>query len=116
MLVAIERVAPEAAFELHRLNETVKVMHSFVHGGVHLVVHALRGYPAENLVAVLQSRKLMLCNVAFSKLLDSLGAHSPFDISQSVDAGSTSRSTGSTLCILNLVPANFSESRGSIRP
>jgi hypothetical protein len=66
MLEAIERVAPEAAFELRRLNETVKVMHSFVHGGAHLVVHALQGYPAENLVAVLQNRNLlslMLCNV-----------------------------------------------------
>lgn len=66
MLEAIEHVAPEAAFELRRLNETVKVMHSFVHGGAHLVVHALRGYPAENLVAVLQNRNLlslMLCNV-----------------------------------------------------
>jgi len=66
MLDAIAAVAPEAAFELRRLNETVEVMHSFVHGGAHLVVHALRGYPAENLVSVLQNRNLlslMLCNV-----------------------------------------------------
>ena len=65
MLDAIAAVAPEAAFELRRLNETVEVMHSFVHGGAHLVVHALRGYPAENLVSVLQNRNLlslMLCN------------------------------------------------------
>ena len=66
MLEAIAAVAPEAAFELRRLNETVEVMHSFVHGGAHLVVHALRGYPPENLVSVLQNRNLlslMLCNV-----------------------------------------------------
>lgn len=66
MLDAIAVVAPDAAVELRRLNETVKVMHSFVHGGAHLVVHALRGYPPEKLVAVLQNRNLlslMLCNV-----------------------------------------------------
>ena len=33
------------ALEGRRLYQTVKVMHSFVHGGAHLVVHALRGYP-----------------------------------------------------------------------
>ena len=41
-------------------------MHSFVHGGVHLVVHALRGYPAGKLTSVLQNRNLlslMLANV-----------------------------------------------------
>lgn len=66
MLDAIAAVAPEAAFELRRLNETVKVMHSFVHGGAHLVAHALRAYPAENLISVLQNRNflsLILCNV-----------------------------------------------------
>lgn len=66
MLDAIAAAAPEAAFELRRLNETVKVMHSFVHGGVHMVVHALRGFPPKNLVTVLQNRNLlslMLCNV-----------------------------------------------------
>ena len=66
MLDAIAAVAPEAAFELRGLNETVKVMHSFVHGGAHLVVHALCGYPPGNLVSVLQNRNLlslMLCNV-----------------------------------------------------
>jgi hypothetical protein len=66
MLETIEDIAPEAAFELRRFNETVKVMHSFVHGGAHLVVHALRGYPAGNLISVLQNRNLlslMLCNV-----------------------------------------------------
>lgn len=60
MLDAIGAIAPEAAFELRRINETVKVMHSFVHGGVHLVVHALRGYPPEKLVSVLQNRNLLL--------------------------------------------------------
>jgi hypothetical protein len=66
MLDAISSVAPDAARELSRLNETVKVMHSFVHGGAHLVVYALRGYTSEKLVAVLQNRNLltlMLTNV-----------------------------------------------------
>lgn len=37
-----------------------------MHGGVHLVVHALRGYPAGKLTSVLQNRNLlslMLANV-----------------------------------------------------
>jgi len=59
MLDAVASVAPEAALELRRLNETVKVMHSFVHGGAYLVVHALRGYPPENLIAVIQNRNLL---------------------------------------------------------
>lgn len=66
MLDAIKLHAPHAAHELSRLNETVKAMHSFVHGGAHLVVHALRGYPPENLISVLQNRNLlslMLSNV-----------------------------------------------------
>jgi|SRR5450830_57498 len=66
MLDAIKIHAPEAAMELSRLNETLKVMHSFVHGGAHLVVHALRGYPPKNLVAVLRNRNLlslMLSNI-----------------------------------------------------
>lgn len=66
MLDAIKLHAPQAARELYRFNETMKVMHSFVHGGAHLVVHALRGYPPEKLVAVLQNRNLlslMLTNV-----------------------------------------------------
>lgn len=60
MLDAIAAISPEAALELRRINDTIKVMHSFVHGGVHLVVHALRGYPPEKLVAVLQNRNLLL--------------------------------------------------------
>ena len=60
MLDAIKLHAPQTAHELSRLNETVKVMHSFVHGGAHLVVHALRGYPPENLISVLQNRNLLL--------------------------------------------------------
>lgn len=44
--------------ELRQLNRAVKIMHSFVHGGVHAVVHALRGYPDDSLVAVLQNRNL----------------------------------------------------------
>jgi len=66
MIEAIGAVAGPAATELKRLHGTVKVMHSFVHGGVHLVVHALRGYPAGKLTSVLQNRNLlslMLANV-----------------------------------------------------
>lgn len=66
MLEAIKIHATEAEGELRRLNQTMKVMHSFVHGGAHLVVHALRGYPSGKLVAVLQNRNLlslMLTNV-----------------------------------------------------
>jgi hypothetical protein len=66
MVDAIKLHAPQAARELYRFNETMKVMHSFVHGGAHMVVHALRGYPPEKLVAVLQNRNLlslMLTNV-----------------------------------------------------
>jgi hypothetical protein len=66
MLDAIQLFAPGAAREFRRLNETMKVMHSFVHGGAHLVVHALRGYSPEKLVGVLQNRNLlssMLTNV-----------------------------------------------------
>lgn len=66
MLDAIEARAPDMAREGRRLYQTVKVMHSFVHGGAHLVVHALRGYPPEKLVDVMRNRNLlclMLCNV-----------------------------------------------------
>lgn len=66
MLDAIEAYAPQAVIEFRRLHMTVKVMHSFVHGGAHLVVHAFRGYPPEKLIAVLQNRNLlslMLTNV-----------------------------------------------------
>lgn len=60
MLDAIEPYAPQAVGEFRRLNMTMKVMHSFVHGGAHLVVHALRGYPPEKLVSVIQNRNLLL--------------------------------------------------------
>ena len=66
MLDSIALKQPELVRDLRKLNETVKVMHSFVHGGVHLVAHALRGYPPENLIALLQNRNLLilqLCNV-----------------------------------------------------
>lgn len=66
MLNSIEARAPEMAIEGKKLYQTVKVMHSFVHGGAHLVAHALRGYPNEKLVDVLRNRNLlclMLCNV-----------------------------------------------------
>lgn len=66
MLKDIESKAPDIAREGRRAYETVKVMHSFVHGGVHLVVHALRGYPPDKLIDVLRNRNmlmLMLCNV-----------------------------------------------------
>jgi hypothetical protein len=59
MLDSIGQKVPQAAAELRRLYGTVKVMHSFVHGGVHLVVHALRGYPADELAAVLLNRNLL---------------------------------------------------------
>jgi hypothetical protein len=65
MLDTIEVKNRNAAQELRRLNATVKVMHSFVHGGSHLVVHALRGYPPDKLVDVLRNRNLltlMLCD------------------------------------------------------
>lgn len=66
MLDSIALKQPELEKELRKLNETVKVMHSFVHGGVHLVVHALRGYPPDNLISLLRNRNLLtlqLCNV-----------------------------------------------------
>lgn len=66
MLDAIALKTPDMARELRKLYSTVKVMHSFVHGGAHLVVHALRGYPPDKLVDVLRNRNLltlMLCNV-----------------------------------------------------
>lgn len=66
MLDTIEANAPDVAREGRVLYETVKVMHSFVHGGAHLVVHALRGYPPDKLIDVLRNRNLlclMLCNV-----------------------------------------------------
>lgn len=64
MLEAIKQHAPEAVREFYRLNETMKVMHSFVHGGAHLVVHALRGYPPEKLVSILQNRNLLNLQLA----------------------------------------------------
>jgi len=66
MLQDIEAHAPDLAAEGRRLYGTVKVMHSFVHGGAHLVVHALRGYPVDKLIDVLRNRNLLcliLCNV-----------------------------------------------------
>lgn len=66
MLDAIEASAPDMAVEGRRLYGTVKAMHSFVHGGVHLVVHAIRGYQPDKLIDVLRNRNLlllMLCNV-----------------------------------------------------
>jgi hypothetical protein len=66
MLDAVKPVAPDFAIEGSRLYQTMKVMHSFVHGGAHLVVHALRGYPPDKLIDVLRNRNLlclMLCNV-----------------------------------------------------
>ena len=66
MLDTIEPNAPDMAHEGRQLYTTVKGMHSFVHGGAHLVVHALRGYPPSNLIDVLRNRNLlllMLCNV-----------------------------------------------------
>jgi hypothetical protein len=59
MIDAIEAAAGPSAKELRRLHGTIKVMHSFVHGGVHMVAHALQGYPEEKLMAVMQNRNLM---------------------------------------------------------
>lgn len=64
MLDAIHGRAPDLATEGRRLNETVKVMHSFVHGGAHLVVHALRGYPIDKLIDVLRNRNLLLLMIS----------------------------------------------------
>lgn len=66
MLDAIALKIPDVERELRRLYATAKVMHSFVHGGAHMVAHALRGYPPDKLVDVLRNRNLltlMLCNV-----------------------------------------------------
>lgn len=66
MLDGIAEHAPDMAAQGRRLYATVKVMHSFVHGGAHLVAHAFRGYPPEKLMDVLRNRNLlclMLCNV-----------------------------------------------------
>lgn len=66
MLDAIEARAPDMALEGRRLYKTAKVMHSFVHGGAHLVAHALGGYPSDKLIDVLRNRNLlclMLSNV-----------------------------------------------------
>lgn len=59
MLDSIALKQPDFSRRLRKLNETVKVMHSFVHGGVHLVAHALRGYPPDNLISLLQNRNLL---------------------------------------------------------
>lgn len=60
MLSQIEAKAPDIAREGRRAHSTAKVMHSFVHGGVHLVAHALRGYPPANLIDILRNRNLLL--------------------------------------------------------
>lgn len=60
MLDAVEAVAADLAREGRRAFRTVNVMHSFVHGGVHLVAHALRGYPPANLIDILRNRNLLL--------------------------------------------------------
>ncbi len=66
MLDSVGKAAPSVAQELRRLNETVQVMHSYVHGGVHLVSYALTGFPVEKLKDVIRNRNLLqliLCNV-----------------------------------------------------
>ena len=61
MLIALEPYLPSKnVAELRTLYATSKVMHSFVHGGVHAVVHSLRGYPPDKLVSVLINRNLLL--------------------------------------------------------
>jgi hypothetical protein len=66
MLDTIALKSPGMAEEFRKLYATGKVMHSFVHGGAHQVVQALRGYPPAKLVYVLRNRNyltLILCNV-----------------------------------------------------
>jgi hypothetical protein len=66
MLDTIAVKEPAMADEFRKLYATVKVMHSFVHGGAHQVVHALRGYEPGKLVSVMRNRNLItlnLCNV-----------------------------------------------------
>ncbi len=66
MIDAIALKIPEMADEFRTLYATVKVMHSFVHGGAHQVAHALRGFGAQRLVYVLRNRNkltLILCYV-----------------------------------------------------
>ncbi len=54
------RLPAGQAEELKRLLATVRVMHSFVHGGVHTVVQAWRGEESSKLVSVLRNRDLLL--------------------------------------------------------
>ena len=66
MLDTIALKEPAMASEFHKLYATAKVMHSFVHGGAHQVVAALRGYEPGKLVSVMKNRNLItlnLCNV-----------------------------------------------------
>ncbi len=61
MLQTLAKHLPAQNMEqLQNLHGAIKVMHSFVHGGVHTVAHAVRGYPAENVVSVLWNRNLLL--------------------------------------------------------
>ncbi len=56
MLDAIEAIAPDMALEGRRLYQTRKGRALIVHGGAHLVVHALGGYPSDKLIDVLRNR------------------------------------------------------------
>ena len=47
----------------------------------------------------------------FTRLLDTFGRHSLFDVTRDTDTGSGRSRDGSTLCIRNVVPAPFLESR-----
>jgi hypothetical protein len=58
-LYAFALHAPEIALKFRDLYATIAVLHSFVHGGVHTVVYAMRLYPADKLVSVLQNRNLL---------------------------------------------------------
>ena len=77
MLDAIEPSASDIAHEGRRLNATVKAMHSFVHGGAHLGVHALRGYPTSNLIDVPKNRNLLL--VMLSNVIVATAADARFN-------------------------------------
>ena len=66
MLDTIALKEPAMADEFRKLYATAKVMHSFVHGGAHQIVHALCGYEPGKLVSVMRNRNLItlnLCNV-----------------------------------------------------
>ncbi len=59
MLDTFARHAPDVAAQFRRLYGAIEGMHSFVHGGIQAVGHALQPYPAESLESVLRNRNLL---------------------------------------------------------